>query len=202
MRAWDCLVGILEPVAVVLLLIALGWAASERGRVHDHLAQLRRVSGVNATGGADRFSVFDRALRSGPDCTSLTGHNISRRVGRWQIVAGPRNGGRTQRRRPRSPALWGGIVATTATSPPVIAPRSTGRSSHEPRPERVAHDSGRDPVWHTLSVNDVIAHLATGLTGLASAEASRRLHLYGPNELQTLAQCPRGTPSRRSSRTS
>ena len=35
-------------------------------------------------------------------------------------------------------------------------------------------------------MKDVIAHLATGLTGLASAEASQRLHVYGPNELQKL----------------
>jgi hypothetical protein len=61
MRFWSFLVGVFEPVAVGLLVIALGWAASERGRAHDHLARLRRVAGVNATGGADRFSVFDRA---------------------------------------------------------------------------------------------------------------------------------------------
>ena len=39
-----------------------------------------------------------------------------------------------------------------------------------------------------LSVDDVLARLATGLTGLASAEAAQRLHVYGPNELQALTR--------------
>jgi hypothetical protein len=58
MGASDVLVGIFEAVSVGLLLIALGWAASERGRVHHHLAQRRRVPGVKATGPADRFSTL------------------------------------------------------------------------------------------------------------------------------------------------
>jgi Ca2+-transporting ATPase len=37
-------------------------------------------------------------------------------------------------------------------------------------------------------VDEVIARLATRLTGLTSAEASQRLHRHGPNELQTLAR--------------
>ena len=54
------------------------------------------------------------------------------------------------------------------------------------RLEPIDHDSARNPVWHTLSVDEVIAHLSTGLTGLSSDEAAQRLHVYGPNELQTL----------------
>lgn len=85
------------------------------------------------------------------------------------------------------PAESPSLVATTVASPPAAGSTSTRRSSpHEPRPEQIEHDSEHDPVWHTLSVDAVIAHLATGLTGLASAEAGQRLHVYGPNELQAL----------------
>jgi hypothetical protein len=63
MGAWNFLAGISEPVAMGLLLIALGWAASERGRVHHHLRQLRGGSRVDATARAKRFSVRNRALR-------------------------------------------------------------------------------------------------------------------------------------------
>jgi Ca2+-transporting ATPase len=75
----------------------------------------------------------------------------------------------------------------------MASPRTTGptlskRSSHSPGPEQIEHDSEHNPVWHTWSVEKVIAHLATGSTGLASAEASQRLHVYGPNELQTVAR--------------
>jgi hypothetical protein len=63
MGAWEVLAGMLEPVAVGLLLIVLGWAASERARIHRQLAQLRRVSGGSATGRADPFSVFDQGQR-------------------------------------------------------------------------------------------------------------------------------------------
>ena len=65
-------------------------------------------------------------------------------------------------------------------------PASTGQSSSAPRPGRIERPSHTDPIWHTLSVDDVIARLATGLTGLASAEAWQRLHVYGPNELQAV----------------
>ena len=34
----------------------------------------------------------------------------------------------------------------------------------------------------------MLARLATGLTGLASAEAAQRLHVYGPNELQAVTR--------------
>jgi hypothetical protein len=39
MGAWDSLEGISEPVALTLLLIALGWAARARGRVHRYLTR-------------------------------------------------------------------------------------------------------------------------------------------------------------------
>ena len=77
---------------------------------------------------------------------------------------------------------------TTVTSLTATEPTSTGRSSPGPRPAQIEHPSEHDPVWHTLSVDEVLARLATGLTGLASGEASQRLHHYGPNELQTLAR--------------
>ena len=77
-------------------------------------------------------------------------------------------------------------MPATAGSPPVTRPASTGQSSSAPRPEHIERPSHTDPIWHTLSVDDVIARLATGLTGLASAEAWQRLHVYGPNELQAV----------------
>ena len=73
-------------------------------------------------------------------------------------------------------------MATRVASPLTTGPSAAGRSSFQP----IEHDSARDPVWHTLSVDEVLAHLTTGLTGLSNAEASQRLHVYGPNELQKL----------------
>ena len=97
----------------------------------------------------------------------------------WQSLAGRRCG-------PAAGVLGGEVVPATAGSPPVTRPASTGQSSSAPRPERIERPSQTDPIWHTLSVDDVIARLATGLTGLASAEAWQRLHVYGPNELQAV----------------
>jgi Ca2+-transporting ATPase len=70
----------------------------------------------------------------------------------------------------------------------VAAPSSTRRSSHEPRAEPIEQHSTHDPVWHTFSVDEVLARLATGPTGLASAEAAQRLQVHGPNELQATAR--------------
>ena len=54
-------------------------------------------------------------------------------------------------------------------------------------PQDAADVSPRQaPAWHTLSVEQAIDHLATRLTGLDSAEATRRMDRYGPNELQTV----------------
>jgi hypothetical protein len=58
MGAWEFVRDALEPVAGVLLLIALGWAASERGRVHQHLALLRRGSGSESASRAEGFSAM------------------------------------------------------------------------------------------------------------------------------------------------
>ena len=44
--------------------------------------------------------------------------------------------------------------------------------------------------WHTCSVDDTLTRLASGLTGLAGAEAQRRLAIHGPNELQAAAHEP------------
>jgi Ca2+-transporting ATPase len=44
--------------------------------------------------------------------------------------------------------------------------------------------SSRDLVWHSVTVEEVLAHLGTGPAGLTSAEAARRLESYGPNELR------------------
>jgi hypothetical protein len=45
MGAWDLLVSLFKVAAVCLLLVGLGWAASERGRAHRP-AQERRAAGV------------------------------------------------------------------------------------------------------------------------------------------------------------
>src|SRR6186713_2922788 len=42
------------------------------------------------------------------------------------------------------------------------------------------------PAWHTLSVEAVLARLATHPTGLTAAAAVERLAVHGANELQTL----------------
>ena len=44
------------------------------------------------------------------------------------------------------------------------------------------------PIWHTVSVDEALEYLATGATGLASAEAAQRLQVHGPNELQATAR--------------
>ena len=62
MGAWELVVDVIRPVAVGLLLIALGWAASERGRAHQQLPQLRRLAGLESADHADRFSALDRSL--------------------------------------------------------------------------------------------------------------------------------------------
>ena len=72
-------------------------------------------------------------------------------------------------------------------SSPVAGSSPTGYASpREHRPDQIEQESEHHPVWHTLSVDDVRAQLATGLTGLASAEAAQRLHVYGPNELHAM----------------
>jgi Ca2+-transporting ATPase len=43
-----------------------------------------------------------------------------------------------------------------------------------------------DASWHSLEVHDVLRHLQTSPSGLASTEARRRLSVYGPNELLAL----------------
>ena len=40
------------------------------------------------------------------------------------------------------------------------------------------------PVWHVLPLEAVFGHLESAPSGLSGAEASRRLILHGPNELQ------------------
>ncbi|MDZ7393606.1 MAG: HAD-IC family P-type ATPase, partial [candidate division KSB1 bacterium] len=47
------------------------------------------------------------------------------------------------------------------------------------------------PLWHTLSGEEVLARLGSGPNGLSSAEAARRLAQYGPNELQEAEQISR-----------
>ncbi|HEU5173832.1 MAG TPA: cation-translocating P-type ATPase [Gemmatimonadaceae bacterium] len=46
--------------------------------------------------------------------------------------------------------------------------------------------AGNDSSWHSRDVPDVLAELATTASGLSSDEASRRLSLHGPNELQAV----------------
>jgi Ca2+-transporting ATPase len=45
----------------------------------------------------------------------------------------------------------------------------------------------RHPVWHTLPADAAIETLSTSVTGLAAAEAARRLQVHGLNELQAFA---------------
>jgi len=40
------------------------------------------------------------------------------------------------------------------------------------------------PEWHTRSVDETLARLATSVAGLSGVEAERRLQVHGPNELQ------------------
>src|SRR5687767_13227139 len=51
------------------------------------------------------------------------------------------------------------------------------------RYRRVVADA-RPPIWHTVSVEDALQQLSSGLTGLAANEAAQRLGVHGPNELQ------------------
>jgi hypothetical protein len=50
MDMWGLVVEVLGAVAVGLLLIALGWAAIERGSIHHRLTRLRRDPGRSAAG--------------------------------------------------------------------------------------------------------------------------------------------------------
>ncbi len=58
-----------------------------------------------------------------------------------------------------------------------------------PRPplEQQTDADGR-PIWHTVSVDDALTHLATASHGLSSGEAAHRLQVYGPNELTSLTR--------------
>jgi P-type Ca2+ transporter type 2C len=47
-------------------------------------------------------------------------------------------------------------------------------------------DADRMPIWHTVTVDEAIAQLATSPLGLSRSEVSERLHIHGPNELQSL----------------
>ncbi|MGH9255556.1 MAG: cation-translocating P-type ATPase [Vicinamibacterales bacterium] len=58
-------------------------------------------------------------------------------------------------------------MATAQLAPAVLAPG--------------AEDA---PAWHTLPTDAAIEDLATGFDGLPAAEATRRLHVHGPNELE------------------
>ena len=55
MGAWGVVVDAFQSVAVGLLLIALGWAAHERGRIHRDLPQLRRSSGIYLQGAQEQW---------------------------------------------------------------------------------------------------------------------------------------------------
>ena len=56
------------------------------------------------------------------------------------------------------------------------------------RPPEQQTDPDRPPIWHTVSVADTLAHLATASLGLSSGEAARRVQVYGPNELTSLTR--------------
>jgi Ca2+-transporting ATPase len=65
-------------------------------------------------------------------------------------------------------------------------PTLTSATPSSPPPEPTPAE--RTPIWHTLSVEDAIAGLASGWKGLPSSEAARRQRVYGPNELQSLSR--------------
>jgi Ca2+-transporting ATPase len=67
-----------------------------------------------------------------------------------------------------------------------VSPSPVRRRSNQPTPAQAGGESRADPVWHSSSVDEVLAYLQTGLTGLPAAEAAERLALYGPNELQAV----------------
>ncbi|MGH7555504.1 MAG: hypothetical protein ACREMQ_21095, partial [Longimicrobiales bacterium] len=43
------------------------------------------------------------------------------------------------------------------------------------RPPKQETDPDRTPIWHTISVEEAIAHLATAPFGLSSSEAAQRI---------------------------
>jgi Ca2+-transporting ATPase len=45
---------------------------------------------------------------------------------------------------------------------------------------------GPTPAWHVLTISATLSELKTGVAGLSSEEARRRLDEYGPNELQAV----------------
>ncbi len=47
-------------------------------------------------------------------------------------------------------------------------------------------DKMEQPNWYSFKVEDVLTRFATGMDGLSSGEAARRLAQYGPNELQAV----------------
>src|SRR5215213_4379661 len=63
-----------------------------------------------------------------------------------------------------------------------------GASSTIP-PASMVDTGGASAVnWHTLSIDEAMARLASGLDGLSSDDAAQRLARYGPNELQSLSR--------------
>ena len=48
----------------------------------------------------------------------------------------------------------------------------------------------RDAQWHALAVEQAAERLATGVDGLSSDEARRRMERYGPNEIEVEREVP------------
>jgi Ca2+-transporting ATPase len=60
--------------------------------------------------------------------------------------------------------------------------------SDQPTSGPVEEKTVPELVWHSSSVDEVFAHLRSGATGLAGAEAAERLAVYGPNELRSVSR--------------
>ena len=67
-----------------------------------------------------------------------------------------------------------------------MAATTTLATPAAPPPTTTAPTPG--PAWHTLDVSTAAARLDAAATGLAAAEATRRLTIHGPNELHVQAR--------------
>jgi hypothetical protein len=63
MGAWDVAVSVFQPVATGLFLVALGWAARERGRAHRDLPRPRDISGITRKERRNRGLILSRRAR-------------------------------------------------------------------------------------------------------------------------------------------
>ena len=75
----EVIVAVAEPAGLILFLLALGWAAVERGSVHAYVRRQWR-SGSRAAG-RDWFSVFDDVLRRARPGAAGRAHHLKEHSG-------------------------------------------------------------------------------------------------------------------------